>query len=438
VFRHGRLPQTYYFIDMELCDLSLDHYIYQQWTPAMIEVVPYFTAELPSRFRVSQIWNVMEDITRGVAFLHLQNHVHRDIKPRNSISSLVFLTPVLYSHHDQSWKLADFGLTAEGTSRSAHTSHSSRGTGGYRAPELLQESKATCNNKVDIWSVGCVLYELVAEDKLFATDWAAAEYARTVRSGTEVVNILNKLGKTILDESRRDFVRKVLLEMLQIEPSRRPGADGLYQKFTTWGTVEIESQRMNSTVSTASEIRVVPAQSTNVLEGTPEESEEAAISVGKILIENDGDEKRSALRSRPIALGDLQRIRHIEEEHSVSTSSIEGRAAIVEKEPENEKIAELGEEWTKITDVDAVVTKLENLILRHPQNNHGSLAATATSSSSCRIYFQDVHGGIREAAHDAGVWTVSNSALFTAKMFTPLSAVSWDEGKEVRHKLAIE
>ena len=85
VLHHGRLPQTYYFIDMELCDLSLNHYIYWQWTPAMREVVPYFTTEFPSRLRMSQMWDVMEDVMRGVAFVHTHKHVHCDIKPHNSI-----------------------------------------------------------------------------------------------------------------------------------------------------------------------------------------------------------------------------------------------------------------------------------------------------------------------------------------------------------------
>lgn len=84
--KHGKFPPSYYFLDMELCDLSLETYIERKWTPAMVEKVPYFTAELPSRMRMAQTWDIMEDLTRGVAFIHQHKEVHRDLKPRNSIS----------------------------------------------------------------------------------------------------------------------------------------------------------------------------------------------------------------------------------------------------------------------------------------------------------------------------------------------------------------
>ncbi|KAL7784087.1 fungal fucose-specific lectin domain-containing protein [Trichoderma ceciliae] len=64
-------------------------------------------------------------------------------------------------------------------------------------------------------------------------------------------------------------------------------------------------------------------------------------------------------------------------------------------------------------------------------NARSAVAATAISASSFRVYFQDSQNGIREAIYD-GQWTTSNDALFTAKRSTPLSVISWDEGKQVR------
>ena len=61
-----------------------------------------------------------------------------------------FIYIVLYSGTAECWKLADFGLTSQGTSRRLHTTAHSKGTDGYRAPELLQSDKATYNNKVDV------------------------------------------------------------------------------------------------------------------------------------------------------------------------------------------------------------------------------------------------------------------------------------------------
>jgi serine/threonine protein kinase len=86
VTEHGKFHPGYYFLDMELCDLSLENYIQRRWTPLMEEKVPYFTAEIPSRMRMAHIWDVMEDVTRGVTFIHQHKEIHRDLKPRNSMT----------------------------------------------------------------------------------------------------------------------------------------------------------------------------------------------------------------------------------------------------------------------------------------------------------------------------------------------------------------
>ena len=86
VQRYGRIPiGTYYFLDMECCDVNLEDYIRRKWSAEMVKKMPYFTNELPSRMRMTQIWGVMEDVTSGLAFIHSQGEVHRDLKPRNGI-----------------------------------------------------------------------------------------------------------------------------------------------------------------------------------------------------------------------------------------------------------------------------------------------------------------------------------------------------------------
>jgi len=63
---------------------------------------------------------------------------------------------VLLCVKEGAWKIADFGLASDGTSKKLHTTRDGRGTPCYRAPEFIQES-ACYNNKVDIWSLGCIL-----------------------------------------------------------------------------------------------------------------------------------------------------------------------------------------------------------------------------------------------------------------------------------------
>jgi serine/threonine protein kinase len=87
VLKLGELPDTsYYFIDMELCDLSLKDYINCSIEPA--ESIPFFHRTAPPPMKAGQIWNVMMQIAEGVKFLHAVNMVHRDLKPANGIPTL--------------------------------------------------------------------------------------------------------------------------------------------------------------------------------------------------------------------------------------------------------------------------------------------------------------------------------------------------------------
>jgi serine/threonine protein kinase len=84
VLRHGPLSvPSYYFIDMELCDMNLESYIRREWTDTVVKNAPYFTIDQPPRMRTAQIWDIVEDIAEGVAFIHSNGITHRDLKPRN-------------------------------------------------------------------------------------------------------------------------------------------------------------------------------------------------------------------------------------------------------------------------------------------------------------------------------------------------------------------
>ena len=88
VFEFGKLPRSYFhFIDMELCDLNLETYIYRDWTPYVKERAPDLVAidDMSTTAKLSQIGDIMMDIAAGVAFIHSHQEVHRDLKPRNGI-----------------------------------------------------------------------------------------------------------------------------------------------------------------------------------------------------------------------------------------------------------------------------------------------------------------------------------------------------------------
>jgi len=143
------------------------------------------------------------------------------------VHSLIYsiLRLVLYSRVDRLWKVADFGLTSEGASQSFHDTEFAKGTPGYRAPELICDN-SKYNNKVDIWALGCILYELVVGKRLFETDLAVLGHYNSNSS-------LQLAFDDTFDSESRNEITEAIDEMLQNDPSTRPSAASLFAAFST-------------------------------------------------------------------------------------------------------------------------------------------------------------------------------------------------------------
>src|SRR5271156_2928049 len=133
---------------------------------------------------------------------------------------------VLFSHRDQAWKLADFGLTSEGGSEEL-VSTSARGTAGYRAPELLMEG--TFNKKVDVWAMGIIFYELAVGTKPFRSDIFVLEH---FRNGT---SLETPCGDGF-SEQCKVRISNHIREMVHNTPSSRPTALLLFETFSQYQT----------------------------------------------------------------------------------------------------------------------------------------------------------------------------------------------------------
>ena len=92
--------------------------------------------------------HILRDILLGVQYLHSNHFVHRDLKPANI---LVF--------KNFTCKLGDFGLAREFTDTDI-TVNNEVSILWYRAPELLMGTP-TYTTKIDIWSVGCIVLEML-------------------------------------------------------------------------------------------------------------------------------------------------------------------------------------------------------------------------------------------------------------------------------------
>ena len=101
--------------------------------------------------------DLLSQIFEGLHYLHDElGIVHRDIKPENFL---------LYNDgHRIKIKLIDFGFATY--CKEDETMNEQLGTPQYAAPEIFEQKPY--NNKVDMWSVGVVLYNMVKGTQPFS------------------------------------------------------------------------------------------------------------------------------------------------------------------------------------------------------------------------------------------------------------------------------
>lgn len=109
------------------------------------------------KFPESLVAVYMRQVLEGLVYLHDQGVIHRDIKGAN-----------ILTNKDGSVKLADFGvssraptpdLAAVASSSDLDPDNEVVGSPYWMAPEVIGQSGATTAS--DVWSVGCVVVELL-------------------------------------------------------------------------------------------------------------------------------------------------------------------------------------------------------------------------------------------------------------------------------------
>ena len=118
-------------------------------------------------------------------------------------------------------KLGDFGVSKRILSEGSTTLHTPVSTQAYSAPEVLgldsNSETSDYTNSVDIWSLGCVIYELLVGTKLFALEGQVSRYYFGKWPFPE-----DKLKA--LSPPTDDIGISLLKSMLVIQPEDRPTA----------------------------------------------------------------------------------------------------------------------------------------------------------------------------------------------------------------------
>ncbi|GCB64220.1 hypothetical protein scyTo_0011722 [Scyliorhinus torazame] len=171
-------------------------------------------------FKEQVIINYNEQLLRGLAYLHENQIIHRDIKGAN----------LLIDSTGQRLRIADFGAAARLASKGTGAGEFQGqllGTIAFMAPEVLrgQQYGRSC----DVWSVGCVIIEMACAKP----PWNAEKHSNhlalifKIASATSAPSIPNHLSPALRD---------VALRCLELQPQDRPPSRELLKHpvFRTW------------------------------------------------------------------------------------------------------------------------------------------------------------------------------------------------------------
>ncbi|KAK6349999.1 hypothetical protein TWF696_006251 [Orbilia brochopaga] len=162
---------------------------------------------------------VVRDLTRqmleGLAYLHQEGILHRDLKGDNILLDL-----------DGTCKISDFGISKKTEDIYGNdASNNMQGSVFWMAPEVVNPKKGQgYSAKVDIWSVGCVVLEMFAGRR----PWENEETIGAIfKIGSE------RMAPPIPDDVSQHVSPEAIAFMADchtIEPSERPTAKTLRQQ----------------------------------------------------------------------------------------------------------------------------------------------------------------------------------------------------------------
>ncbi len=166
----------------------------------------------------------LEQLAKGLEFIHNQNVQHRDIKPRNIL--------VLCEGQSVRFIITDFDL---GHITGKHSNPKIRyGTEGWIAPELRKRKKRR-SSKVDIFSMGCVFYYALTQgEHPFGRIENMRECQESIQNEKKQPTIKDdKLNRQFTDD-RKEQAKDLIVTMIKFDPDKRPPASKVLRHPFFW------------------------------------------------------------------------------------------------------------------------------------------------------------------------------------------------------------
>ena len=152
-------------------------------------------------FDENTIWNILIQILFGLKYLHDNKIIHRDLKSAN-----IFLTK------NGIVKIGDLNVSKVlNQNKMAQTK---TGTPYYSAPEIWENK--SYDNKIDIWSVGCIIYEMCC---------LVCPFRST--SILKLALLINKGEYKPIPDIYSDNLSNIISKMIIVNPTKRFNCDKL-------------------------------------------------------------------------------------------------------------------------------------------------------------------------------------------------------------------
>jgi len=198
----------------------------------------YYQIEFPfydktlNQYKISndqELLQILIDIVSAIKMLHKLNIWHRDIKPENILIKDNRAIIIDFSHAIRICKQYKIELDAAVV------------TFSHRAPEVFKYSRdKTCrySNKIDIWSIGVILFELVTEKMMYSIigDYHDEQDIDDFFNKQIMFKSLNIIHQEYVCSKQSKYIHyefywDLISNMLNYNEERRYTAEELYEKI---------------------------------------------------------------------------------------------------------------------------------------------------------------------------------------------------------------
>ena len=196
----------------------------------MDESLTHFLHRSPSSLPYDLQVNFTYDITQALAYLHSNNIIHRDLSSNN----------ILLTRGAQA-KVTDFGMSKmveanPSTARSRYTQ--CLGTPVFMPPEALRRTKPRCSDKVDVFSLGVLMVQIITRIFPAPTDAEIVMEDDSSPTGEKIVPVpeIERREDDIAKVPSDHTLLPIALHCLKDRDTERPTAVQLcerLERFTT-------------------------------------------------------------------------------------------------------------------------------------------------------------------------------------------------------------